>query len=114
MLRSSRLPRPGPAVLLLVCCLAVPACAKGKLTKANYEKIQTGMTLQQVEELLGPGTKDEGGDGSGVAAQFGVDVSGGAGPARKSGDTYVWESGTTTITVDFQNGKVTGKHSKGL
>ena len=114
MLRSTTRPQPGRILLLLAFCLGLSSCAPSKLTKANYEKIQTGMTLQQVEELLGPGKKDESGDGSGVAAQFGVDVSAGAGPARKSGDTYVWESGMTTITVDFQNGKVTGKNAKGL
>ena len=32
-----------------------PKSLESKLTKANYEKIKTGMTREQVEEILGPG-----------------------------------------------------------
>ena len=47
--------------LVLLLCLAVPAC-KSKVTKANFDKIKEGMTLAEVEKILGKGTK-EGGDG---------------------------------------------------
>ena len=47
------------------------------LTRANYDKIATGMTLAEVEQLLGGPGEAEGGDlavaeGSGVAGVVGV------------------------------------------
>jgi hypothetical protein len=89
----------------------VSACGSKKVTRANYDKIIPGMTLQEVEAILGKGSK-EGGDGSNVAAQFGVDV-GGTAPAQ-SGETYVWESGSKSITITFVNGKTATKKESGL
>jgi hypothetical protein len=100
--------------LLLLMCLLLPACKKSKVDKANYEKIQVGMTLDDVEDILGKGTKEEGGDGSNVAAQFGIDVHVGGGGGGRGGDTYVWERGDSFIKVFFHNGKVTNKTSKDL
>jgi hypothetical protein len=99
--------------ILVVLCLFVPACRKSKLTQDNYDQIKTGMTLKEVETLLGPGAKDEGGDGAGVAAQVGVDV---GGPERggKGVTTYVWESGGKRITVHFVNDKVTNRQKEGF
>ena len=80
------------------------------MTKANYDKIQTGMALEEVEGILGSGTKEGGGEG--VAAQFGVHVpTGGRGG---SGETYVWEEGSKSIRVRFVQGKVAGKSESGL
>jgi hypothetical protein len=56
--------------MVLALCLLVPAC-KSKLSKANFDKVKDGMTLDDVEKILGKGTK-EAGDGSNVAGQFGV------------------------------------------
>lgn len=101
--------------ILLTGCLLLSACGSGKrtVTAENYEKIKNDMTLKEVEAILGPGTKDESGDGSGVAAQFGVQV---GGPERsgKSGETYIWESRGKTIKVHFGNGKVTNKQRDGF
>jgi hypothetical protein len=104
------------AGIVLVVCLVIPACGNPKITKANYEKIQMGMTLQQVEEILGKGEKEEGGDGSNVAGQFGVDVGGGLNLSARPnpGESYKWETGTKTITVYFLSGRVTNKVPKGL
>jgi len=96
-----------------VLCLLVPACGASKITKANYDKVQEGMTLQQVEGILGSGDK-AGGDGSNVAGQFGVDVTGGAPSPRSSTDDYAWESGQKKITITFSQGKVIRKTSTGL
>jgi hypothetical protein len=86
---------------VLLICLLLPAC-KSKITKANYEKIKEGMTLQEVEAILGEGTKQS--DGAGIPAQFGVHV-----PAVNTrAETYVWESGDKSITVIFVDGKVKG------
>jgi hypothetical protein len=114
---SSSCRRLGQTALLLVLCLAVSACANKKINKTNFEKIETGMTLKEVRDIFGePGKKDEGGDASGVAAQFMVDIPGAAGAARKPpGDVYLWERGEITITIYFDiNGKVANKQAKGL
>jgi hypothetical protein len=102
-----------PAAILLVLCLSLPACRPSKVTPENYDKISTGMTRQEVEALLGPGQKEEGGDGAGVAAQFGVNA--GLGEQRgKAPDTYAWESNGKTIKVYFSDGKVTNKQKEGF
>jgi hypothetical protein len=102
-----------PAAVLLVVCLALPACRPSKVTPENYDKISTGMTQPEVEGLLGRGQKEEGGDGAGVAAQFGVDA--GVGEQRgRAPDTYVWQSNGKTIKVYFLDGKVTNKQKEGF
>src|SRR5437588_11356830 len=47
------------ATLMLagVLCLVLAGCGPSKLTKENYDKIQNDMTLAQVAEILGSGTK---------------------------------------------------------
>jgi hypothetical protein len=110
---ATPLRRLGRAAVVLALCLVIPACGKNKVTKANYDKITVGMTLQEVEGILGQGTKDEGGDGSGVAAQFGVHI-----PVPERGksrvETYVWEKGNRSIKVFILDGKVTNKGQEGL
>src|SRR5438128_1951241 len=95
--------------LLVLACLAVVGC-KSKITKANFEQVKEGMTLKEVEALLGEGTQQ--GDASGTAAQFGVNLP----PARVSGggQTFIWESGDKKITVIFVQDKVKWKESRGL
>jgi hypothetical protein len=102
-----------PAATFLLLCLALPGCQKSKVTPENYDKISNGMTRAEVEAVLGPGQKEEGGDGAGVAAQFGVNA--GLGEQRgRAPDTYVWESNGKTIKVYFLDGKVTNKHKEGF
>jgi hypothetical protein len=107
MQRSSKLAR--LAIVLALCLLA--ACVKSKVTKANFDKINNGMTLEEVEKILGKGEKETG-DGSNVAGQFGVAVT--SAPTVGGGETYKWESSKATITVTFRQGKVVGKSSKDL
>ena len=96
---------------LLTLCLLLPGCKKSKVTKENFDKITNGMTLDQVEDILGKGEKETG-DGSNVAAQVGIDVSGP--PSNPGADTYVWEKGNKKITVHFMNKKVANKQQSGL
>jgi hypothetical protein len=111
--RLARWQRLLPAAILLVFCLSLPACRKSTVTPESYDKISSGMTRQEVEALLGPGQKEEGGDASGVAAQFGVNA--GVGDQRgRAPDTYVWESNGKTIKVYFVDGKVTTKQKVGF
>lgn len=98
-------------MLLVVVCLVLTGCGL-KLTKANYDKVQNGMTMDEVKKLLGKGELETG-DGSNVAGQFGVAVmptGGGGGDAK----TYVWESGNKKITISFRDGKVIHKKAEGL
>jgi hypothetical protein len=95
---------------LAACWLLVTGCAKTKVTKENFEQIKTGMTLEEVEGILGPGKLV--GDGSLIAAQAGVDVGGISRPS--SAVEYVWESGNNSITVTFRQEKVAGKRHVGL
>jgi hypothetical protein len=105
--------RLGKLVILLALCLALAGCKKSKITQENYDKIKTGMSLSEVEAILGEGTK-EGGEGENMAAQVGVDLSGGVGAQKSAITEYVWEKGDKKITVSFVQGKVSNKRSSGL
>ncbi|HEV3203525.1 MAG TPA: hypothetical protein VGY77_04040 [Gemmataceae bacterium] len=112
MQQLSKVSRPARMALLLMVALILPGCGNSKVTKANYDSIQIGMTLEEVQGILGTGKKEEG-DGAGVAAQYGVDV--GVTASRAKGpDEYVWENGEKKISAFFANGKVVNKNSKGL
>jgi hypothetical protein len=103
--------RLGRIVFLAALCLIPLGCAKSLVTKENFDKVQNGMTLDQVEGVLGRGSPV--GDGSLIAAQAGVDLSGGAPPP--STVDYVWESGKKSITVTFnKQNKVVAKRSSPL
>ena len=106
---------PGPRqfvrlAAVLTLCLLIPAC-KNRVTRANFDQIKEGMTLAEVEKILGKGTKEEG-DGTGVAAQFGVAMP--QAPTVGGGETYKWERGNNSITVTVRDGKVTSKRSSGF
>ncbi len=111
MLRASVLGRLGGIAVLVALCFTATGCGKSKITKENFDKIKNDMTLKEVEAILGEGTS-QGGDGANVAAQVGVDVTGGA--AAPSTVDYLWESGKKSITVTFKQGKVMQKKSSGL
>jgi hypothetical protein len=112
MVPTPKLLRPGWISVLLILCFLLTGCGAGRrISKESFDKIKNDMTLKQVEDILGEGTQ-QGGDGSNVAAQFGVDVTGGAPPP--SSMDYVWENGKKSITVTFKHGKVTQKRSSGF
>lgn len=79
-------------VLVLVICMSLVSCAGSKITPENFEKIQTGMPLAQVTEILGPPTESSS-----------VDV------AVFSGTVSKWKAENITITIQFVNGKVVAK-----
>jgi hypothetical protein len=103
MIQTSAIRRVVGVVLVLTVCLLLPACGKNKVTKANFDKIKVGMTLAEVEAILGKGKKEEQA-GTAAANRF----TGAIGVQGKlpDQDVYVWESGVKTITVVFVNGKV--------
>lgn len=95
-------------ILVLMVCLLLPACGKSKVTKANFEKITDGMTLTEVEAILGEGAKQS--DGAGIPAAHGIAVAG----INTRNETYLWESGDKSITLTFREGKVVHRNPKGL
>jgi hypothetical protein len=97
-------------VLILLGCLLLSAC-QSKVNKANYEKVKEGMTLEEVEKILGKGSKETG-DGANVAGQFGVAIP--SVPTSGGGDVYTWESGSNTIRLTFRDGKLVHKQATGF
>ena len=84
-------------VLVMVICMSLMSCSSLKISQENFEKIQTGMSLAQVTDILGPPTESSS-----------VDV------AVFSGTVSKWKAGDVTITIQFVNGKVVAKQlSKG-
>jgi len=84
---------PGLWFLAVVAVLAVWLAGCGtRITKENFDKIQTGMTQAEVQAILGEPTESSS-----------VDL------ALFSGTTSTWRAGDTTIAVQFVNGKVVAK-----
>jgi outer membrane protein assembly factor BamE (lipoprotein component of BamABCDE complex) len=84
-------------VLSLVICMSLVSCSGSRISQENFEKIQTGMALAQVQAILGAPTESSS-----------VDV------AVFSGTVSKWRAGDVTITIQFVNGKVVAKQlSKG-
>ena len=84
----------GMMVLMLGGCGA-------KVSKSNYDKIKDGMTVSEVESILGKGTEQAG-------------VAGTLGKLTGSGKIMVWKDGDKTITVTFKDDKVAAKVATGL
>ena len=77
-------------------------CGKGlDVSKEAYDKVEDGMTLAQVEAILGKGQLQTGG-------------SGGIGNLTGSAKVYKWIDGDKTITITFVNEKVKTRIHTGL
>jgi outer membrane protein assembly factor BamE (lipoprotein component of BamABCDE complex) len=81
----------GIFVALVLCVFCLTACGS-RINQADFEKIQTGMTMAQVTAILGEPTESSS-----------VDV------AVFSGTVSKWKAGDVTITIQFVNGKVVAK-----
>ncbi|WP_083300749.1 DUF3862 domain-containing protein [Jeongeupia sp. USM3] len=78
-------------IAALLLSLTLMACSK--VSSENYQKLQTGMTREDVVTLLGEPDATDGG------SVFGI-----------SGESATWKSRGTTITIQFINGKVMTKN----
>lgn len=101
-------------IVLVTALLAVitAGCRGNKnLTKANYDKIASGMTLAEVETLLGGPGETEGGDlaaaeGSGVAGAVGIGDMQSMSQPRVKTKSYKWGSDKRFIKVTFLEDQV--------
>ena len=78
-------------VFIALISLVIVACGS-KVNQANFNKIQTGMTQNEVNEILGSPTE---------SSSFGIGVF--------SGTASKWASKEGTITIQFLNEKVVAK-----
>lgn len=81
--------------------LSVTGCGKPPVTKEKYDTIKTGMTMAEVEKILGKGEEQ-------------ISESGGIGDLSASGKMYKWVDGDKSITITFVNDKVFKKAHMGL
>lgn len=91
-----------------VASLALAGC-EDTVTEENYSKLTPGMSLSQVEKILGgAGERVEQG-GMSISA---AGLAGGSG--ANSQVTYSWKSGSREITATFQGDKLVNTGKAGL
>jgi outer membrane protein assembly factor BamE (lipoprotein component of BamABCDE complex) len=97
MSRSSVLVRLGPLLSVLVLlCLVCPVSAQylKKINRNNFNQIEQGMTLQQVQKIIGAPGAEQANDGFSV--------------------TWIWGSRTKNIRVRFISNRAVGKYETGI
>ncbi|MEJ6663159.1 MAG: DUF3862 domain-containing protein [Flavobacteriaceae bacterium] len=88
--------------VLLFSATILTSCS-GKINKDNYGKISDGMSISQVESILGEGESN---------ASSSVDL--GEYGGNISSEVMTWQSGMKVISITFSNGKVMAKAQSGL
>lgn len=91
--------RSPPALLVLVLAAALAACGS-RVTLENYQKLKAGMTVEEVEAILGSGTE--------VEASSGL-LSGANAPTKLR-----WTGGGAAISVTFVDGRLKSLSKEGL
>src|SRR5262245_12458469 len=96
---------------LTICCFLAAGLAGcgSKITKENFGKIKEGMTLDEVEKVLGSGTHQSGAGIDAVGGGQAIAVGGGG-----KTEVYTWESDKKKIIIYFQGGKVKTAQQSGL
>ncbi len=85
----------------LAIILTVAGCGGSAVTQSNYDKIQTGMSLSEVEAILGKGKEQASSGGS-------------FGGITMNAKGMVWQDGNKIITVMFMNDEVQSKAQMGF
>jgi len=91
---------------VLIGLLSLMVACESKVTQANLDRIKPGMTIQEVERILGKGER---------ADQSGMSISGAGVAGSSSGNsqqTYTWKSSSLEITVICAGGKVVQAYGK--
>ena len=107
-MNPSRL-RPLAAAALCACAALLSSGCSEKVSDENYEKIQVGMGLDQVQGFMGEGERE---DVSGVSIS-GAGIAGGS-PAVSKTKTFTWKSGNKQIVVETRDEKVVSKRKVGF
>ncbi|MBL9032914.1 MAG: hypothetical protein JNM80_14555 [Phycisphaerae bacterium] len=97
------------AALALAASIFLVGC-EDKFTQENFDKIANGMTLDQVEAILGEGTKEE----SGGFSVSGAGISQSQGEKYSKSRVYSWKDGGKLIVVTLTEDKVTSKTKSGF
>ncbi len=93
----------------LVTLTTLTAC-EDKISSKSYDQITLGMTLSDVERLLGAKGEKQDTGGASISASGIV-----GGPNKSSTQTvYVWKKGMKEISVTIQDGKVTAMGKAGF
>lgn len=96
------------ASLALAACLLCASCEE-KITIENYNQITNGMSIAQVEKILGAGKDDTSHQGTSIGAAGIASVS------KSKDQVYVWQDRSGgKIVVIFQDGKVVQKSKENL
>ncbi len=103
---------PIPSLRVAIASMALASAVlfagcESKVTAENYDKVQNGMSLSQVEGILGSGSDDTASGGFGVSSGGVLDSK--ANPEK----TYVWRENGVQIQVIFKDGKVVQKSKTG-
>jgi hypothetical protein len=109
-------------VVAVALCLAAAGCQGGRVTKANADKITTGMSEQEVINILGQPTENQevsAGMPNVGAMLGGKEAPGGGNPFAGMGAGMkirqcIWKEGDRVIVVQFMNGQVMQKVTQGL
>lgn len=100
--------RAGLAALAGVACVALAGC-EDTVTEENYANLTPGLSLAQVEKIMGGagGRVEQGGMSTSAAGMAG-------GSGANSQVTYSWKSGSREITATFQGEKLVNTGKAGL
>ncbi len=88
-------------VLVALGSALLAGCSGPAVSQENFDKIDTGMTMDEVKAILGEPTEE---NAAGVSM----------GDMEISGGATVWKEGDKSIVVTFQDGKVVAKAKKGF
>lgn len=83
-------------LVVVALLLAGPVGCSAKVTRDNYDRIADGMTVDEVEDVLGA---------SGDRMSAGIAV----GDLELTGEKYEWRSGDARIIVIFKDGRAVAK-----
>jgi hypothetical protein len=89
-------------LLTLAACFSIAGCGS-KVSRANYYRVQYGMSEEEVEDLLGP-----------AHAESVVSVTETATTAPAVGKVKSWSRDGLVIRVTFHHGAVTSRSAEGI
>jgi hypothetical protein len=106
-----------PILVVIGLCLMLSGCGGSKITKANADKIATGMTEKEVSDILGGPSETSEVEMPDMGAMLGG-MAGGKMPGMpatpKKAKQSVWKDGDKAIAVTFLDGKVVQKTATGF